>query len=396
MFDKRSKRILMIFGFVVLVILITEITRPTPIDWRPSYTAADKIPFGSYVLFEELPEFYENTEIETVEQDPYVFLSEKPSEVNTAYIFINHYLEYDDLQIERLKDYVAEGNSVFTSARNFGFVFQDSLGFKADIVYSIEVRPSLLPMFFNERSDEDSLYVYDKVVEKSVFNKIDTLSTSALGYFRDETDPMNRLNFIRIDHGDGAFYIHTLPEAFSNYYMLKDEEEYAAKLLSFIDADKFYWDEYLKSGKKVITSPMRYVLNQKALTWAYYVLVISLILFVIFKAKREQRIIKVVEPLSNTSVEFSRTIGQMYFQHKDYGNIIAKKINYFMEIVRTRYFMNTAELNAEFIEKLALKSGNNVNKTEKLINLINHLKAKAMHTEADLIELNKQIEAFNF
>ena len=139
---------------------------------------------------------------------------------------------------------------------------------------------------------------------------------------------------------------------------------------------------------------MRYIFNQKPLRWAYYVLIVGLILFVIFRAKREQRIIEVVKPLENTSIEFTRTIGQMYFQHKDFGNIIAKKINYFLEIVRSKFYLDTNELSETFTEKLALKSGNNLERTKKLIRTINHQKSKAFHSEADLLELNKLLEDF--
>jgi hypothetical protein len=51
-------------------------------------------------------------------------------------------------------------------------------------------------------------------------------------------------------------------------------------------------------------------------------------------------------------------------------------------------------LNEAFSEKLALKSGNNTDKTKKLINCIQHQKSKAFHSEADLLELNKLIEDF--
>ena len=114
----------------------------------------------------------------------------------------------------------------------------------------------------------------------------------------------------------------------------------------------------------------------------------------IIKGKREQRIIKVIEPLENSSIEFTKTIGDLYFQHKDFGNIIAKKITYFLEQLRSKYYLNTNDLNSEFIEKLALKSGNSLEKTKKLIALINHLKGKTLHTEKDIIALNKQIEDF--
>jgi hypothetical protein len=151
---------------------------------------------------------------------------------------------------------------------------------------------------------------------------------------------------------------------------------------------------YLKSGRKIVDSPMRFVLDQKSLKWAYYTLMLGLLLFIIIKGKREQRVIEVLAPLENTSIEFTKTIGDLYFQHRDFGNINAKQITYFLEMVRSKYYLDTTELNSEFIQKLALKSNVSQEKTTALIQLINQLKGKAVHTEEDVIELNKQIEDF--
>ncbi len=393
MLDKRSKNIVAIFGFVVLLIIITEVTRPTPMNWSASYTSTDKIPFGSYILFEELNTLFGDTPIEKVIDDPYVFLSEKNEESNAAYVFINDYINFDQRQFEELKRFANQGNTVLLSASTFGVIIEDSLKFYAATGYS-GLKTMLKPAFFSSNFKKDTTITYTKGVGNTTFSTIDTINTNALGYYRTETAPLENLNFIEIQQGEGSFLIHTLPEAFSNYYMLMNNDSYAAHVLSYLETDYVYWDAHIKSGKRVISSPMRYIFSQKPLTWAYYLLALGLILFVIFRAKREQRIIKVVKPLENTSVEFTKTIGQMYFQHKDYGNIIAKKINYFMEVVRSKYYLDTNELSEGFAEKLALKSGNNINKTTKLIQIIKHQKSKAFHSEADLLTLNKLIEDF--
>ena len=84
MLDKRSKRVLLIFGFALLGMVITELVRPKPIDWRPSYTAADKIPFGSFVLFEEINSLFKNSDIEKIQKDPYEFLIDGAYSQNSA------------------------------------------------------------------------------------------------------------------------------------------------------------------------------------------------------------------------------------------------------------------------------------------------------------------------
>jgi len=394
MLDKRSRNILILFGVVLLFLIITEATRPKAINWRPSYTDSDTAPFGSDVFYEELPSLYPNATFETVDEDPYEFLRDTTAyKTNTAYLFINDYIYFDEEQRDKLRAYVAAGNSAFISSSTNYYKVNDSVKIESRRVYN-ELEKELHPDLFTSSYTSDSLISYKKGMYKTTFYEIDTLNTKALGYYKSENPATSALNFVKLKHGEGYFYFHTVPEAFSNYYMLKGNEAYTAAVLSHIDATHFYLDSYKKSGRKVVTSPMRFVFNQVSLTWAYYLLLGGLLIFVIFRGKREQRIIEVIEPLENTSIEFTKTIGDLYFQHKDYGNIIAKKITYFLESVRTNYYLKTDTLDATFIKRLALKSGHTEEETQKLIQLIKHLKGKAMHIEADLIELNKKIEAY--
>lgn len=393
MLDKRSKRVLWIFGAALLAIILTELLRPQPIDWRPSYIATAKIPFGGFVLFEEFPTLFKNVPVEKVNKDPFEFLKEGTFESNSAYVFINDELFFDERQTDEILKYAEEGNTVFISARNVGNFLADSLKIVPSSNYTI-LEEEIRPDFFAKTLRNDSLAAFKKGVFKTTFQDVDTLKTTALGYFNSEKSQMDELNYVSVQFGKGTVLLHTLPEAFSNYYLLGGNEQYAANVLSYIQPQKIYWDEYLKSGRKVITSPMRFVLDQPPLAWAYYVLMGGLLIFVLFKGKREQRIVEVIAPLANSSVEFTKTIGDLYFQHKDFSNIIAKKITYFLESLRSKYFLGTNEISDDFIKKLALKSGNSFEKTQKLMLFINHLKEKSVHTEADLLELNKQIEAF--
>src|SRR5690606_11915376 len=234
-------------------------------------------------------------------------------------------------------------NTVFISSRSIGYILGDSLKIESTSNYNI-LEEEIHPKFFSPTLKQDSLPAYKKGVFKTYFTKIDTLKTTALGYYDREDSAIGELNYVKVNFGKGQFLIHNLPEAFSNYYLLKNNEQYAGSVFSYIDADKIYWDEYLKSGRKVVTSPMRFVLDQAPLTWAYYVLNGGLLIFVLFKGKREQRIVEVIKPLENTSVEFTKTIGDLYFQHKDFSDIIAKKITYFMESLRSKYYLNTNEI----------------------------------------------------
>ncbi len=394
--DKRSKNILFLFGAALLVIIVIEIARPKPVNWNSSYTSSDKIPLGSYVLFEELKDHAKFTDVHLITKSPFEFLSQSDLEDNSAYLFINSSLSIDKRSYEKLIDYVQEGNSIFLAAQTFGTVFQDSLQIETATDYGI-TEEDITPTFFSSFLKKDSLPKFKKKVYRTVFKNFDTTKTTALGYFKNdiEDSSLEEINFIKVKKGKGNMYFHTLPEAFSNYYILKGNSNYTTTCLSFLgNADTIYWDDYLKDGRKIVDSPMRFVLNKVPLRWAYYLLMVGILIFIIFKGKREQRIIPVIEPLKNTSVEFTQTIGDLYFQYKDYGDIISKKITYFLEKIRSSYYINTNILDADFIAKLAVKTSHSLEETKELIDYINILKSKAIHTEEDLIKLNKKIEEF--
>ena len=241
--------------------------------------------------------------------------------------------------------------------------------------------------------------MFKDVIENSHFSSIDTLNTTILGTVTtkdeddfDETNP----NFIKVNVGEngGQFILHTNPFAFTNYHLMADKADYAATVLSYLPKQQIIWDNNYKSGRKVITSPLRFILNNPALKWAFYISLFGLILFVIFRGKRTQRIIPVINKLENATVDFTKTIGELYYQHGDFSNIIEKKINYFLEFVRSHYYLDTNQLNQNFIEKLAAKSSNTKEDAKALVDYLVFLKSKTNHSEQELIELNKKIEHF--
>ncbi len=408
--DRRSKIIIALFVAVLLGIIVTELVRPKPINWRSSYTMTDKIPFGCYVLFQELPNLFSETEVIPIQQNLYDELVARDSTKQSDFILINDGLYFDEQETKQLLKYVNSGNNVFIASTYFSSKLADTLGVDTNTNYTIQedtVTLSLTNSHFPKKK-----FKYSRGQTKSYFSKIDTLNTTVLGHIQykrntainplveiDEDivkdDGKPKINFLKIGFGKGYFYLSTSPQAYSNYYMLNGNQEYVANTLSYVQrAPTLLWDNYKKSGRVVIDSPMRFVLNQISLKWAYYLTIIGLIIFVIFKAKREQRIIPVVEPLENTSIAFAKTVGSLYYQHKNYSDLIAKKINYFLQYIRSTYYINTQQINEKTAHNLAVKSGKTIQEAKALLDLLLNLKNKSQHTEADLIALNKKIELF--
>lgn len=400
--DRKSKLVIALFALVVVVIIITEIARPKPINWRPSYTSTDKIPFGCYVLYNELPSIFPDDTIETVDKSVYDLMVSRDSTLSSNYIFINEYIDLDEQETHQLLKYVEQGNSVFISATGFGWPLLDTLNISIESDYNLKEGTAVLNLTHNQFNTEE--FELSRGVFNSHFTSVDSTNTTILGhitYTKEnflENQPeviVTKPNFIKTKFGKGHFMLSSTPQAYSNYYMLKGNQDYVAHTFSYLQNEGLlYWDNYKKSGRIIINSPMRFVLTQPALKWTYYLTILGILLFVLFRGKREQRIIPVIEPLKNSSVEFAQAVGSLYHQNKDYTDLIHKKLNYFLAYLRTRYQIDTSQLDEKTIQVLASRAGKEVGETKKLIEYIVALKQKNTHTEQDSIELNKRITAF--
>ncbi|MEZ4811416.1 MAG: DUF4350 domain-containing protein [Allomuricauda sp.] len=400
--DRKSKIVIVIFALVVVGIIITEIVRPKPINWRPSYTAVDKIPFGCYVLYNELSSIFTNTAIETIEKSVYDVLVERDTSLTSNYVFINEYIDLDKQETNQLLDYVDRGNTVFIAATGFGWELTDTLNIGIASDYSLKEGTATLGLTHKRFNKEK--FKLSRGVFNSHFTSVDSTNTTILGHITytkenflegQPDEVVTKPNFIKTKFGKGFFIINTTPQAYSNFYMLKGNQDYALHTFSYLqDRDILYWDNYKKSGRVIIDSPMRFVLTQASLKWAYYLTVLGILLFVLFKGKREQRIIPVIEPLKNSSVEFAQAVGSLYHQNKDHTDLIHKKLNYFLAYLRNRYHVDTAQINEKTIHILASKAGKSLEETKDLMEYILALKKKSSHTEQDSIQLNKKITAF--
>lgn len=386
---------------VLIGIIVTEIVRPRPINWRPSYTSVSKIPFGCFVLFNELPNIFSNSEIESVENSMYDILIQRDSSIRSNYLIINDFVYLDEQETNQVLKYVADGNQVFIASNNLTGQLADTLNIEIRQQYDIQ-EDSIKASFTNQNFEQEHFY-FTRGADPSYFASVDTLKTEILGHLQfkpstflenNEDEIKVRPNFIKTTFGKGNFLINTLPVAYTNYYVLGDNSNYSVQSFSYLNDKLLYWDDYKKSGRKVITSPMRFILNQPALKWSYYLVVIGLLLFVIFRAKREQRIIPIIKPLENSSVEFAKTVGSLYYQHRDYTNLNNKKITYFLTHIRNKYYLNTSVLDENLITQLSAKAGKPKEETKALIELILSLKNKTVHTEQDSLTLVQKINTF--
>ncbi len=152
------------------------------------------------------------------------------------------------------------------------------------------------------------------------------------------TDANGRAVLLRLAHGQGHFYLCSVPVAFTNYYVLRPGPlPFAAAALSYLPVRAAWWDEYQKQGRVGDQSLLRLLFAHEALRWAYYLLCAAVGLFVLVEARRRQRVIPVLKPLPNTTLLFTRTVAGLYRQGSNHARIAEKKIGLFQDYLRTRF-----------------------------------------------------------
>src|SRR5690606_40060151 len=127
-----------------------------------------------------------------------------------------------------------------------------------------------------------------------------------------------------------------------------------------------------------------------SLRYAWYTLIIGLILYLIFYGKRRQRIVPIIEPVKNTTVEYVETVGNLYYQEKNHTQLLDKQIKYALHYIRTEYKILTQHLNDDFISKLQQKTMANEDDIKNFVHFINHFNTNYNYTQQDLIHFRSE------
>lgn len=387
----KEIRIYLIFSAVLMVFyLLAEYYRPVPTNWKATYLKEDKIPFGLYLLHQQIPHLFPASELK-IERSRIYNALHGMNYRNAAYIFIAAEIKMDRLDYRELKKFVQAGNQVFIAAYNPGGILKDSLKLGVSSNDVIIKGKGTAINFSNPRLKSDKPYVFEKGIGEGFYDEVDSSRIVTLGL-----NENSQINFVKYPIGKGNLYLMANPQLFSNYSLLNPKgAEYAGKALSYLqDPDVILWDELNTAGVDGNQSPLALLFRYSSLSWAYYLSMAAILLFVLFEMKRRQRIIPVIEPLTNSSVAFVKLIAQVYYQKQDNKDIALKKINFFMEFLRVRFHLKTQVLNEELKVMLSARSGISADELIPLITIIETIEKSTNVSDQKLIELNSKIERF--
>ena len=382
---------LILFAIVLVLIALIDATSKKPIIWDRTFDAKDKNPFGAYVLRQELEHIIDQKNT-TIERPLYEYLdSAKKTDANL--FFYTSYFSMGEAAEDKLLDYVNRGGKAMIVAEEIDRYFLDSLGVETDSFYGYKKGVNIKKQVRVRLMNDNNKIHYGKSELGEVFKKLPKNATilGAITY-KEFALP----NFVAIQFGKGTIYLHLTPDLFGNYYLLNSAAQYAyvAKSLSYLDDKPLAWYDF-KANMDQYRTPLRVLLLNDGLRQAWYVLLAGLVLLLVFRSRREQRAVAVVAPEPNLSKDFCGTIATLYYENGVPGNMVAKKIDYFLHDLRNRFHLDTLALREnDFSEELAERSGVSLMETQALIKLIVRMQDAKQHDLVDLKLINDTIEEF--
>lgn len=382
--NKTFKLYGIIFLIVLAVLALLELNKTSVTDWRKNFDVNKKTPFGLFVFNKEATHFFDN-QLKKIQISPYDYYKSNRKTPHNILIIES---DIDEVSWEKILDRVDEGSDLMFISEKFPEYLSDELGFQH--LYENYGERNVLTLT-DKKFVKDSL-VLDKLPSERGFVSI-LKYHEILGGNTDEKGN-NKANFIKINYGEGHIYLHAEPLIVTNYYLLgPGNDKYVQDVFSYLPGRETVWFSGKNETAAESSSPMRFILSKPALRYAWWLLLGGLLLFVIFNAKRKQRIVPIIEPLKNKSVEFVKSIGNLYLQEGDFHDMMAKKAQFFLNKVRMDLLIDTQNLDGDFTHKLHLKTGKSLEEINEAVSLIKKGQDPyASVMKEDLIRMNHLLD----
>lgn len=399
---------------LVLAALFWYIARQEPpLSWRQSFKPEGRQPYDFYAL-RQLMQSY-GGEREFVLWTDTSRISLPAEDRNAAYFFIGRqfYLQ-EESWLEELQQFVRQGNTAFFVVSDLQeFLYrrfsEDDCSEPYDS-YPFFFQADEVAVNFTEGPlQRDSAYRFVHHVrfrpEPAEWATVNTSHFCGEGrYTALGTVAGQGLNFIRLSYGRGQVYVHTQPLLLTNYFLLQPTgREYAEAMLSYLPAGAIYWeDRSLPSASPPSSGdqprrlrsdhPLLYVLQHPPLAWAWYLLLATGLLYLLFRARRRQRVVPVVVPNHNHSRRFVESMARLFFLKSNHRSLAEQGVKLFRQHLWEQYRLQWAEDARELARQLHLRTGLPEAELQSILEQIRSVEAGGVVSEAALHRLHEGME----
>jgi hypothetical protein len=258
---------LSLLGFLLAFMLLSKNKEH---DWSLNFSHLSKDPYGTFALTRLLPSQLKNQELINSYKTIYELKDSILAQENILIISSQFVPDPEDTKV--LLTLVDNGATAFISTNHFSDTFADTLGlatgdsfFQGENSFSQNDSASL--HFVSPAMDSNRLFNYRRTNIHNYFRKIDSVSASVLAK-NDFGQPVT----VRIKKGKGNLILNCTPVIFTNIYLLSNHNhDFVATSLSYLPAKNTYRTEFYHLGRMETATPLRFILTNEPLRWAYYI-----------------------------------------------------------------------------------------------------------------------------
>jgi len=400
-----------VIGWIIWLFVAT----PDKFTWYPTFSHENDQPYDFSLVRNSMSASFEGQylQFQDFSEDS---LSVDPTESMFFYLAGNDYL--DSLEADRILNFAENGGQVFISSRSQNKILEDIFKYclpddgeienprDFDIVKFKKAKrisprlsgaPQAIDRIVNwQIRDEERRYewaYYD-------LSECNTDDFSITGEFISIGEVYN--NMIEIKFGRGVLVFHSNPLIFTNIHFKKKEiYEHVNEVLKKYSRDKLvYYNPKLTrnriggGGHSIPESPLKFILNNPPLKWAWYLLLSLVFLFVINFLRRDQRSVPVLQVPENETANYLDVVSKLYQKEGKHKHIVALKERLLFQFLRNRYGLTSSKFDDVFIKKASQNLEMDENYLTVFFKDIERAKNNSSLTEADLLKLNSKIKAF--
>lgn len=382
-----------------------------PNDWQKRYGTRNLHPYGTFIFYNLIK--HNNKNIRTLRKNSQYKNLDTISSQRRLYIYVGKKFDTHYKRMNKILAFVERGNDAFIAADVFPYRIENLISdnFKTHRSYYKEVFLNFTDTAFISPRDYKFKFIYKRkniyrywTDLQRIFN-YDTWSQEI--FVHEKNTVTSNPVFVSIPYGKGRLYLYTVPYAFTNVAMKYEiAVAHAERVISSLPDEPVIFDNFINStqngnsggddkGNPIKrTSPLQFILDNRSLRWAYYLLLTMVGLYILFRAKRKLKVIPPKETFENNSVEFADTMSKLYLQYGQHKYIVFQQERNFINYLRSKYYINSPKVDEDYIERVSKKSGIEKERIDKIFKRFAKVKTGNYATSSDVVEIYAEIDYF--
>lgn len=379
---------------ILLIFSLFEVKRIPDLHWQENFTYHSIQPYGAWIFQSLIRQRYEHIPVREHFKD--TLISDIHSK-NNLYILLSNEVSLNETESEQLIAFAERGNDVLIITESLSTSSDDFQGF---VMHEKGIRDTVIVIQYWWDSEATYRFTnYHQDLERPKPRHFNGLADEMNDY-EDHLILATAQNDSMIVFGEwlvdtGSILLHTIPFMFCN--LASKQSFYLNHFNRFFDQfspDMVILDHinfHLDSNRNS-QSPLQFILNHKALRLAYFLLLFTVLSFIIFKAKRRQKVIPTLELNNNTSLEYVKTLSSLYHQQQQHKKLINHLKAIFIHNIKKRYFLDYQD--PRFVKNLARKSRVDLEEIQELVHEFSRAEKKLNVGDNHLTTLHQKLEMF--